>query len=383
MTTGVLALVLVVSAASCNTDDDVGAEQARLQVSGSATVTLADGESRTVTGGETLTFGDTVTVDEGTATVELASGASYELRSGIEGRGDSPASAASVIEIGAPPVLRDGDVLMTDGFPASVRYDVAQVTARGPTRVQSAVPSATSYAGETQLSGTGDLTAVAGLRTVVLTRSAQPEAVQFNPSDPWDRRFLGEAQAFGERLEALARGYTGDLQASVQPSADFYRSVLPDLAREREFASDLLDDGRTPGDYLIGAAIAVGGRDGTFRERWAEVFAFRDLGASWGIVALDQGVNTAPLLDQIELAVGSSPLSDDPRVTTTTSPPPVAPSPTTVPTSGVDPSSTTTVPTTTTTQPPAEEPDDGGILEPILDPVGGVLDDLLELLGLG
>ena len=215
------------------------------------------------------------------------------------------------------------------------------------------------------------------MRQVVLSPTASPTPLEYDGSDPWDRRFLGDAMAFGQRLEALARGYTAILAGGGGGAVSFFESVIPDLRTEREFSADLLDEERAPGETLIGAAIAVQGRSGAFRARWEEIFTFRDAGAAWGLVALDQGVSSAPLLDTIELAIDGSPLAGDPppatpttrRTTTTTTA-------TTRPGGG---GSTTTTSTTTTTAPPPED----GVLDPVLDPVQDILDDVLGALGLG
>ena len=68
-----------------------------------------------------------------------------------------------------------------------------------------------AYAGRARVTGVGDVGEVQGLRRLVLVAGATPEPITFDGSDDWDRRFLGEAIAFGDRLEALARGYTSDL----------------------------------------------------------------------------------------------------------------------------------------------------------------------------
>lgn len=363
-----LALVVLVASAlaSCGSDDGPGAEEARLVVSGSATVTDADGVTETATGTTTLAFGDTVVVDDGTAVVELAGGQTYELRSG---------PAPSELMIGAPPTLLAGDALVSGGFPAQLRFESTTVSAQGAMKLSSSVPAVTSYAGRARIDGAGALDEVLGLRTVVLTPSAVAEPLVYDGADEWDRRFLGEAVAFGDRLEALARGYTADLGAGSR-TASFFEAVVPALDDEREFGPDLIND-RPAGETLVGAAIVVQGREGTFRERWDEVFAFRDLGAAWGIVALDQGVSSAPLLDTVELAI-ASPTPTDPPETTTTTPP--ATSPTTPPPTD---SPTTTGTTTTTVPEPPPSPPTTGLLDPLLDPVNQILDDLLGVLGLG
>ncbi len=57
----------------------------------------------------------------------------------------------------------------------------------------------------------------------------------------------------------------------------------------------------------MGAAIVLEGTRGTFAERWAGVFGFRDEGAQWGLVALDQGVTRVPLLARVDAAVARGP----------------------------------------------------------------------------
>ena len=60
-------------------------------------------------------------------------------------------------------------------------------------------------------------------------------------------------------------------------------------------------------DTLVGAAITLEGTRGTFAERWAAVFTFRDEGAEWGLVAMDQGVARVPLLNAIDAAISRGP----------------------------------------------------------------------------
>lgn len=354
-------------AASCGGDDGPDMDEARLRVDGRATVTGADGATEIVTDDTTLVFGDTVVIEEGTATMELAAGQHYELRAG---------DVDSEVLVGSPPTLLAGAALVSDGFPAAITFETTTLSAQGALKVLAGVPSAASYAGRTRISGAGDLAEVLGLRQVVLTPSAAPEPLVYDPSDPWDRRFLGEAIAFGQRLEALARGFTGDLQPGGGRSVSFFESVIPALADEREFSADLLGD-RPPGETLVGASIAVQGRSGTFRERWEEIFAFRDAGAAWGLVALDQGVSSAPVLETIELAIADAPLSADP--TTTTSPTTTRRPPSSPTRPGDDPGVTTTTGTTTTTTTTPQQ----GILEPALQPVDQILQDVLDALGLG
>lgn len=359
----VAAATVALGLASCGDGDEPAADEARVEVDGRATITRLDGTTETLDDSATLVFGEVVAVDEGTATVTFAAGERYELRA---------EPVTSRLELGSPPTVLEGDVLVADGFPASVRYDTVTLSALGPLKVSSGVPDATSYAGRARIDGAGSLDEVEGLRRVVLTASATPEPLTYDGADGWDRRYLSEAVAFGERLEALARGYTADIGPDATRPASFYEAVIPALDDEREFSDDLLGD-RPVGEILVGAAIAVQGRDGPFRERWDQVFAFRDEGAAWGLVAAAQGVSSAPLLETIELAVAVA------------SPPP----PGTTPTTTGSPTTTTGTSTSTTTAPPPTGPPTPPptgppppTIDPVLDPVGDIVDRLLGALGL-
>lgn len=363
-----VAIVAALVAAGCGGDETPGVDEARIEVDGSVIVTTPDGVVETLTDDATLSFGDEVAVDTGTAVVRLAGGQEYELRAG-----PSP----STLEIGAPPTLTAGDVLVRGGFPAQVRHGSSTVSALGATRLSSAVPEVVSYAGDVRIEGAGDLDGLSALHRVVLTSAAVAEPLVFDGADSWDRRYLGEAIAFGERLEAIARGYTADVGRDGVRPASFYEAAIPALADEREFGDDLVE-GRAVGEAIVGAAIVVQGRESTFRERWESVFAFRDEGAAWGLVALAQGVSSAPVLDTVELAIAAPP----PAPPTTAAPP--GPSPT----STTSPSSSTTVPPpgppSTTVAPPAPDPSPPttGLLDPVLDPVTTILDELLGSVGL-
>jgi hypothetical protein len=66
----------------------------------------------------------------------------------------------------------------------------------------------------------------------------------------------------------------------------------------------MVDESHSPGELLVGAAISTEGKRGRFAERWSQVFQFRDDGAAWGLVALDQQVNRSPLLTGVDAAIG-------------------------------------------------------------------------------
>jgi hypothetical protein len=162
--------------------------------------------------------------------------------------------------------------------------------------------------------------------------------------------------------------------------------VLPGLSDEPEFTVNLLAPGRPAGETLVGAALADLGDRGTFGERWRSVFGFRDAGAAWGLVALDQGVDRAPLLGAITQAVDSSPITiagEGPgRAGSTTSTTAASSSSATTVPRGGDTRGGSGSPTTSTTLPTPRPPSTPGPLDPLLDPLTSLLTGLIDgLLG--
>jgi hypothetical protein len=220
----------------------------------------------------------------------------------------------------------------------------------------------------------------------------------YRATDPWDQRFLGEAMDLDRSLQPLGDGYTDYLPAGQGRSVAFYTTVFPRLADEVGFDATLLADPRAPGDTLIGAAIAQLGEAGSFADRWNDVFAFHQDGATWGLVALDQSVHADPLLDAVRRAIAGSPLdfndqADDELASPPTTAPP--PNPVTDSGSGTDggPGTTegSTPSTTSSTAPPVSVPPPpvpitvpSSPLDPVLDPVVDLVNGLVGgLLGGG
>jgi hypothetical protein len=387
-TTGGLALVVAVAVslgpiASCS-DDGPDEGEARLEVDGTATIERQDGGRETVTDDADVATGDTVTLTEGTGTLELGDDAVLEVRAA---RGDGQ---DSVLVVGPVPVLEAGDLLVTapDGFEVSAAETRLSVEGGSARLRHTADVEAAAYDTTVRLDSAGQERTIPALREMQVPALGlppeQPRPLRYDASDPWDRRFLGEAIDLGERLEALAAGYTQNVDADEARSPSFYKEVLPGLVDEPEFTIDLLDRDRAPGETLVGAAITDLGKRGTFAQRWGSVFAFRDQGAAWGLVALDQGVDRGPLLGAVNDAVEDSPLALGPTS------PSRRPGSGTTATSAVPP---TTVPSSPTTRPrpsspsttvPPDEEEDGLLtpLRPLLDPVGDLLAGLLDgLLG--
>ncbi|HEY1119119.1 MAG TPA: hypothetical protein VGE43_15505, partial [Acidimicrobiales bacterium] len=139
----------VVAVLARGDDAGPGSAQGRVAVDGTAVVTAADGTTRSVVDDTQLVdFGDRVAMQEGTAVLELAGGATYELRH-RDGVGTQ-------LEVGSPPRVTAGDVLVADGFPAQIAVDTATLSAQGALRVDADDVVASAYTGRTGLTGVGD-----------------------------------------------------------------------------------------------------------------------------------------------------------------------------------------------------------------------------------
>jgi hypothetical protein len=301
------------------------------------------------------------------------------------------------------PVLEAGDLLvaapeLTTVESAGTSIDVGAGVARVSRRLGVGVAA---YDATVHLDSAGQQREVPALREMQVPALGRPprapRPLTYDERDPWDRRILGDAIDLGRRLEGLADGYTQNLSPGEGRTPGFFRLVLPSLEDDAEL-DDLLEPDRPTGETLIGAAIADLGEHGTFPDRWSAVFGFRDEGAEWGLVALDQEVSSTPLLGTVEQAIGASPLGFVSEVaapppggaTATTSPPATGPPPTTpgttTPPPGSAPPPTTSPPPPTTTPPPPTPPpldpeplapELEPVTEPVVDLVGGIVDGLI------
>src|SRR3546814_20234758 len=106
----------------------------------------------------------------------------------------------------------------------------------------------------------------------------------------------------------MADGYTANLPVEEASDPGFFARVLPSLSGVVELVEHVVPD-RPTGETLIGADIADLSRGGSFRERWGEIFDFRDAGAGGGLGARDQQVPADPPLGAVESAIARTPLT--------------------------------------------------------------------------
>lgn len=386
-----------------------------------------DGSVEQITGSTRVRTGDIVTAELGEPSLRLPGGGELALRS-VDG-------AATSVKVAASPELRTGELLATSKTrPYDLVADGTAITvAAGDdgsavrlARTNSTVDVGV-YQGRASIDSAGIRDTVPALRQVAVTglrNVDQAYAMPIDTADPWDRRYLAPAIDAQHLVDPLRTSFDG-LVDNVQLTASQLDRAVPGLLGEDALTSRLaaLPQGLDPGSVLVGATIASLSTRGAAGSRWDGVFSFHDEGgATWGLVAMDQGVTPAALNQALQDAVqrllidsGSSPTLANapgppgtvpiPAVTTPQAPvvdggtggastPGVgtSPSATTTPQSNAtpEPSPPTTpkqvVPLPTVPAPVRVIPGGGGagggqqgsILEPLLNTVGGLLNGLLR-----
>ncbi|MDQ1372778.1 MAG: hypothetical protein QOJ09_116 [Actinomycetota bacterium] len=368
-------------------------ERARVQVS-------SGGNSyRTAAAGDRLHAGDAVRVVTGEATLRLAHGATLLLRRG------------SQVVVGRQPELKAGDLVadVADRPLTVLALDSRVVVLSGATRVSTGLGLAAGvYAGTARVTSAARSLTVPAYRQVSIAAFGEvpsaPTPLQYRVTDRWDLHYLGSAVEIGEELQRRSDGFSAQLRPTEGRTPGFYSLLLPDLS------SDSLDacptalaggfgQGRRPGEVLVGASLVLQSDAGRFASRCSDAFAFRDAGATWGLVALDLGVRSLPAIrSQLVAAIGrlpgaatiaaagaatppaSSAPSTDVIVPSTPTPatpaPPAssAPAPAPTPVAPPPPPAVPVVPGPIV--PPGPNPD-GGLLTPVTDVVGNLLSGLL------
>lgn len=281
---------------------------ARVTVAGRATVVHLDGSTETLSTGDVVRAGEEVRAQTGTVLLELAAGGV------LEGRGGTGDADATRVVVDERPELVAGELLVQGDQGVAIEaagtdFDLAGDDAAARLERGLSVTAA-AYRGALEIDSAGQERTVPALRQLGIATLGRPprtpEPLQVRESDPWDRRFLGAAIDLTQRLDAVSRVFTVEAPANSARNPGVYETVLPALLDEPAFATLLQQEPERPaGEVLVGAAIAALASGGPFADRWDDVFSFRDAGAEWGLVALDQRVH-----DDVLRAIESG-LDDD------------------------------------------------------------------------
>jgi hypothetical protein len=360
-------------------------DRARVQVA------AAGDDFRNAEDGDALRAGDRVRVVTGEAEMQLPLRARLLLRRG------------SQVVVGQQPSLTAGDVIAEVGEePLTIRSAGSSVTARkGATRIRGGLAlTAGVYSGSARIQSAGSSLDVPAFRQAAVASygvvPAAPSALEYSETDPWDQRYLGVAIEISRELQAKSDGFSSQLRAGQGLTPGFYINLLPDLpSRALTGCPAALDgsfgEGRRPGEVLVGTTLALQGRTGTFTSRCKEAFAFRDDGATWGLVALDQRVRSLPAIrERLVSAFGRLPA--DATIAALAPPSGGDRSAAIGPSAAVEPQAPSSAPAGPTTPAPAPAPAPVGPTPvpeapalppatPVPDPAGGLLTPVTDLAG--
>lgn len=408
MRRGVVAVLAVVAlpVVSCS-GGDADADRYLLTLDGEAEL---ESGARLRSGEHRLEVADVVRITDGTAILGLPGRRTLELRAGAEPADDSRVEVAEV------PTLVDGHGLLLAGEDETARLRTGATTIavrEGAARVRrSTGVHVAVYEGRAEVGALGRSRPVGVYRqmavpdTGTLPRGAEPLAYDRHDLDPWDRRFLGAAVDLGAQLERASLALNRRLASPPAADPNYFRQLVPGLRSQTAFGVDLLDDRRSAGETVVGAAIVLGG-PGAFAERWDLAFEFRADGADWGLVALDQQAQRgavvgvlAGILDAVAATTPGSTVSSvngggvggaeepgavpsDPGSASPSLPLPGRPTAPTLPGPSPelplvpeDPDDDDPTP-----DPPTDPEPVGSLLEPVTDTLDGVVDTVEGLLG--
>jgi hypothetical protein len=386
-----LALLAVLTLPACSGGG--GDDKYVLEVDGSASVTTSDGTRTFESGRHKVQLGDTIQVTDGSAVLALPGPGALELRAGrtvraLQANAPAPTTNDSRLRVTAVPELVAGDALVMAGGDdvrlvaggATLRVDGGAARVRRSSGVTLAV-----YRGEADVNALGRslpqpveaFRQVAVADTGALPRRAVPLVYDRKNPDPWDVRYLGDALDLGDQLDRRALALNRQVTA---PAADasLLSQLVPTLRSASGFDGSLVDSTRSVGESVVGASIALSG-PGDFVRRWNAAFEFREDGADWGLVALDQRARRAALFGTLDGVLDRLPGRFATTVTTrgTTT--------TTSTTGGGSSTTTTTTPGTPPTTVPRPPEPLSDLLEPVLPPEeqspGGLLGDVMNEVG--
>lgn len=280
--------------------------EAVLKVDGGSTALVADAETPTafteVDGSPTLRTGDRVKIVSGSAQLTAADGVEYRLR-----------EKDTELVVGRRPVLVSGQALLVStNDPAAIEAGDTRIEiARGALRVtRDLAVHVGTYEGVARVDSAGRVLQVPALREASIALAGEvpgsPKPLRYRDEDAWDRRFLAIAMSLTTELDARSRGITTQLP----PDSDRVAVITRALPALEKVADLSVVTGREPGEAIVGGAIAIEGRGGDLSSRVGSVFSFRDQGATWGLVALDQRLqDAATLVEALDVALRLAPSS--------------------------------------------------------------------------
>jgi hypothetical protein len=297
-----VAAALALFAPSC-----VGGERAvpggglrATKVLGSITVQAQGSAARTLSEGDIVRPGTRITTGPG-ARVRLASGEKPAIELGGDTRAALLGSRRMSLDHGSALGETGEGSLSFDATGMNVRVnDGAARLVRGLGTLQVGV-----YTGEAHVDLLGTVVDVPRFRQQEFSGGVAvdrvPAPLELHDNDPWDLRLLGDVIALDARLTQFRRGFNAEFGTQGADPA-FYVAFVS-LRRAAQVVGTAQDD-VTTADKLIGLVFAqrLASRDGTDTNAgryFAEMIAEYRLGASWGLIAKERGLDLRLLLPAV------------------------------------------------------------------------------------
>lgn len=310
----VLAAALALFAPSCVGGDRSvpGGGLRATKVLGSVTVQPQGGVSRTLSEGDVVRPGSGLQTGPG-ARVRLEGG---EKRA-IELGGDTRATVLGARRLS----LAQGSALGETGQ-GSLSFDATGVNVRvtdGAARLIRGLGTlhVGVYSGEAHVDVLGNVVDVPRFRQQEFSGGIPvdrvPAPLELHDTDPWDLRLLGDVIALDARLTQFRRGFNAEFGAQGADPLFFVAFVT--LRRAADVVGTAQDD-VTTADKLIALVFAqrLAGREGTDARAgryFSEMIAEYRLGATWGLIAKERGLDVRNLLPAVLDAIrrGTTPAS--------------------------------------------------------------------------
>ncbi|MEY2399072.1 MAG: putative surface-exposed virulence protein [Actinomycetota bacterium] len=322
-----------------------------------------------------LRSGDALTVVRGIAVVKTTAGQML-VRPG------------TTLSFGGPsPRVERGDVLVVATKPFDIASRAATVTVTGIARLHQALSLEVGvYRGSAKVTTAADSLTVPVLRRAVIAGltgatlgSTTPLAL--DAGDSWDRNLMGVALELDAALSSRSRGLTLQVANATTQVRDNVLSAAHQWTDLTVLAPEL-----PVGETVVAAELAKAGQ---FTEsQMRNVLALRAEGASWGLVAIAEGIRSVPPeIPGIDAAVVpvvnnvAGAVLDPNTVITTPSAVQATQPPLVNPATGTAPTTPKATPAVTVTA-PMSAPDSAPVvadpLGPIVKGVGSVLSGLLS-----
>jgi hypothetical protein len=196
----------------------------------------------------------------------------------------------------------------------SARWADVLVSGRGTFRLTPGVdPRVGVYAGSVLVRRPAESRPVEALEQLSLSTRRLPvnsAPLAYRATDPWDRELLGQAVAFDDEVERIARGIDVKFTSGVKPP-EFYRAfkavddaIIPIL---RSTARTVTPKGHfgPPSDVLVTLFVAEAAAEATHKPVSAaavQTATWRAEGARWGLVAMRFGITAADFAETVDLS---------------------------------------------------------------------------------